>query len=107
METVGQRIRAAREAAKYNQATFAKLIGCGQSTLSEIETGETKIPSGKVLQRMAEVLGKTERWIIYGDDGELETPTHEEQELLSAFRRLSEDQQAALAATIKALASKN
>ena len=88
MQTPGQRIRSAREDAGFNQGEFAKLIDCSQSTLSEIETGESKLPSAKVLQRMTEILKKSARWIVYGDDGEVQTPTHEEQEMLSAFRRL-------------------
>jgi transcriptional regulator with XRE-family HTH domain len=105
MQTVGQRIRAARELAGYTrQGDFAKAVGCSQSTLSEIESGDTKIPSGKVLQKMAEVLGKTERWIIYGEDGAVETPTAEEQDILSDLRALPDDVRRSLASTIKTLA---
>lgn len=108
MQTVGQRIRAARELAGYmNQGDFAKAIGCSQSALSEIENGETKLPSAKVLQKMAEVLGKSERWIIYGEDGDVQTPTPEEQEILSALRELSPDVRRTLAETIKTLARKS
>jgi len=104
MQTPGQRIRGAREIAGFNQGEFAKLVGCSQSTLSEIETGESKLPSAKVLQRMTEILGKSARWIVYGDDGEVETPTPEEQEMLTAFRRLPQTAQKQLAETIKSLA---
>lgn len=107
MQTAGQRIRAARELAGFlNQGDFAKAVGCSQSTLSEIENGETKLPSAKVLQKMAEVLGKSERWIIYGEDGGIETPTAEEQQMLSAFRVLPDDVRRHLAETIKTLARK-
>lgn len=107
MQTAGQRIRAARELAGFhNQGDFAKAVGCSQSTLSEIENGETKLPSAKVLQKMAEVLGKSERWIIYGEDGDVETPTPEEQEMLSSFRALPDDVRRNLAETIKLLARK-
>lgn len=104
MQTPGQRIRSARELAGYNQGEFAKLIGCAQSTLSEIESGESKLPSAVVLQKMVEVLGKTERWIIYGEDGEVQRPTKAEADLLQAFRSLPEDVQQNLVATIKSLA---
>ena len=107
MQTVGQRIKAARELAGFDrQGDFAKAIGCSQSTLSEIENGDTKLPSAKVLQKMAEVLGKSERWIIYGEDGEVQTPTPEEQEILSALRELPPDVRRTLAETIKTLARK-
>lgn len=108
MQTIGQRIRAARELAGFlNQGDFAKKIGCSQSTLSEIEKGQTKAPSGKVLQKMSEVLGKSVRWILYGEDGEVETPTPEEQEMLSAFRELPPDVRRSLADTIRTLAKKS
>ena len=108
MQTAGQRIRSARELAGFtNQGDFARAVGCSQSTLSEIENGETKLPSAKVLQKMAEVLGKSERWIIYGEDGGVETPTAEEQELLTAFRTLPEDARRHLAETIKTLARRS
>ena len=105
MQTAGQRIRSARELAGFtNQGDFAKAVGCSQSRLSEIENGETILPSAKVLQKMAEVLRKSERWIIYGEDGGVETPTAEEQELLSSFRVLPDDVRRHLAETIKTLA---
>ena len=107
MQTVGQRIRAAREAAGFvRQGDFAKAVGIAQSTLSEIENGDTKIPSGKVLDRMAELLGKSPRWIIYGEDGEVDTPTPEEQEVLTHWRMLDDEAKARLAQTIKLLARK-
>jgi len=104
MNTVGQRIRVARRAAGYSQGEFARLIGCAQSTLSEIESGETHLPSAPVLAKMTEILGMTDRWVLYGEDGEIQTPTPEEQELLTNFRRLSDEARRAIAETVKALA---
>jgi transcriptional regulator with XRE-family HTH domain len=106
MQTPGQRIRNARELAGFNQGEFAKAVGCSQSTLSEIEKGDTKLPSARVLQKMTEVLGKSARWIVYGDEGELLIPTPDEQEILTAFRQLTPDTQQHLAQTIKSLAPK-
>jgi transcriptional regulator with XRE-family HTH domain len=107
MQTPGQRIKSAYERAGYNQGEFAKLVGCSQSTLSEIETGESKLPSAKVLLKMTEVLCKSARWIVYGEDGDVQTPTKEEQQMLTAFRNLPLDAQRSLAETIKTLASTN
>lgn len=43
METPGQRIRRRREELGYtHQGLFAKMVGCSQSTLSEIENGFSK-----------------------------------------------------------------
>jgi transcriptional regulator with XRE-family HTH domain len=104
MQTPGQRIRSARELAGYRQGEFAKLIGCAQSTLSEIESGESKLPSAGLLSKMVELLGKSERWIIYGEDGEVQKPTQEESDLLNAFRSLPDDVRQNLVVTIKSLA---
>lgn len=105
MQTPGQRIKCAYEDAGYKQGEFARLVGCSQSTLSEIESGDSKLPSAKVLLRMTEVLGKSARWIVYGEDGEISTPTREEQQMLSNFRNLPPDAQRSLAETIKSLAA--
>ena len=67
MQTPGQRIKLARERAGYfNQGEFAKLVGLKQSTLSEIESGETKLPNAKAAFKMCERTVVTLRWIIYG-----------------------------------------
>jgi len=105
MQTPGQRIKRAYEDAGYKQGEFAKLVGCSQSTLSEIESGDSKLPSAKVLLRMTELLGKSARWIVYGEDGEVSTPTPEEQQMLSNFRNLPPDAQRSLAETIKSLSA--
>ena len=89
--TPGQRIRQRREALGFDhQGEFAKLVGCKQSTLSEIENGESKYPSAEVLTRMCEVLATSARWILYGEEGDISVPTQEEVQLLSSYRDLPE-----------------
>ena len=91
MTTPGQRIRQRREALGFDhQGEFAKLVGCKQSTLSEIENGESKFPSAEVLVRMCEVLSTTARWILYGEDGEVSVPTKDEVDMLTLYRDLPE-----------------
>ena len=108
MQTPGQRIRGAREDAGYdNQGEFAKMVGLSQSSLSEIENGDSKLPSSPVLIRMCELLNKSPRWIVYGEDGDLSWPTKEEVELLNAFRHMTDEARAAFVATANALASKH
>ena len=108
MQTPGQRIRSAREIAGYdNQGEFAKLIGMSQSSLSEIENGDSKLPSSPVLIKMCELLNKSPRWILYGEEGNLNWPTKEEVELLNTFREMSQSSKEALVVTAKALASKS
>lgn len=106
MQTPGQRIREARELAGYDQGEFAKAVGMARSTLAEIESGETKLPSIKVALSMSKVLGKTISWIVDGKDGAIETPTEQEQELLNMTRSMSDESKAALIATAKALSNK-
>lgn len=107
MQTVWQRIRSARQNAGYtNQGEFAKLLGISQGALSEIESGESKLPSSPVLLRMSELLRKSPRWIIYGEDGDLKLPTAEEIALLDAYRSMSAEGKAAMVVTAQALAKK-
>lgn len=106
MQTPGQRIRSAREDAGYSQGVFAKLIGIGQGTLSEIESGESKLPSSPVLIKMCEILNKPPRWILYGEEGDLRWPTKEEVELLESFRSMDDASRKALVVTASALAKK-
>lgn len=104
MQTPGQRIRSAREDAGYaNQGDFAKLVGIAQATLSEIETGESKLPSAPVLIAMCEILKKSPRWFLYGEEGDVEIPSPEESELLNAFRSMDDQAKAAMVATANAL----
>ncbi len=103
-ETAGQRIKRAREAAGLNKSELAVILGVSPSTLSEVESGETKLPSLEVAYNMCQALGITIRWILYGEEGEILTPTDEEAELLSAMRGMDEDNKQLLMKTAKALA---
>jgi DNA-binding XRE family transcriptional regulator len=104
MQTPGKRIKQARENAVYlNQGEFAKLIGIRQSTLSEIESGETQLPNAKAALIMCELTGVTLRWIIYGEEGEISIPTKQEQELLSQLRSMDEKSRSALIEMAKAI----
>jgi transcriptional regulator with XRE-family HTH domain len=89
MTTPGQRIRQRRIELGYtHQGQFSKLVGCSQPALSEIENGDSKLPSAEVLTLMCEVLETTARWILYGEEGSVSIPTREESALLSDFRSL-------------------
>ena len=104
--TIGQRIRQAREAAGLLQGELATRIGIKQASLSDIESGESKAPSATTLLAMSDVLKVPPRWIMFGEDGELNIPTPKEHELLDRFRELGADQQAAILATLAALSKK-
>lgn len=57
METVGDRIRRAREAAGMTQAELGRRVGVSKVAISAIESGKTKHPSAPVLFKIADELG--------------------------------------------------
>ncbi len=104
MRTPGQRIRQRRKDLGFNrQGVFARLVGCSQGTLSEIESGITKFQSAKVLAKMCEVLRTTDRWILYGEEGDISIPTQEEELLLSAYRNMTDEARQNLLGIINSL----
>ncbi len=104
--TIGQRIRLAREAAGFNQGELARRIGIKQASLSDLENGQSKAPSAKVLLDMADILKVSPRWIIEGEDGEVMVASPQEHSLLDLFRDLSDEQKAAVLGTLNALKKK-
>lgn len=68
METIGQRVKALREAQDpvLSQTDLAKKIGVHQPTISMIEDGKTKTLSGKVLAGLCEHLSTTPSYILSG-----------------------------------------
>lgn len=106
-ESPGQRIKRRRIELGYtNQGAFAKLIGMGQSTLSEIERGESKLPNAENLKKICETLNVTDAWVLYGTEGALRYPTEEESEILNDLRAIPTNERAAIYQVIKALIKK-
>jgi transcriptional regulator with XRE-family HTH domain len=95
-ETAGQRIKKRRKELGYNQAEFARLVGMAQSSLSEIERGESNLPNSKNMKKICEVLQVTPSWILTGEDGQLRYPTDIESDLLTELRKLTAEQQTAI-----------
>ena len=56
---IGDRIKAAREKAKWSQSRLAKEAGIQPSTVSQIESGERQKPSIDVLEKIAKALSTT------------------------------------------------
>lgn len=52
---------------------------------------------------MCEVFGKTDRFILYGEEGEITIPTPEQQDILSKLGRLTPEQHALALALIDQL----
>jgi transcriptional regulator with XRE-family HTH domain len=67
---IGVRIGQLRESIQLSQVKFAKMIGISQSNLSKIEKGEFPSNKKEVLQRIAEVTGKTVAWICSDEERE-------------------------------------
>lgn len=66
MDTFGKRIRSARKLRRMNQVELAKKAGIRQPTLSDIETGETKMLEGGTLIALSGALEVRPEWIMSG-----------------------------------------
>lgn len=62
----GRRIKQLRLALGINQRQLARAIGIAPPSLSELETGKTKEPSGPVLARLCKALGTNQDFLITG-----------------------------------------
>lgn len=100
METTGQRIRATREKKGISQVALARAVGIKPPSLSEIERGETKRPSGEVLVKIAHSLGVTPDYLLTGKigaaspDGRLLIPVTLREELcVELFKKLTQEEQ--------------
>jgi transcriptional regulator with XRE-family HTH domain len=63
---VGVRLRHARKLKGLTQVQLAKSSGVKQSTISEVETGESKSPVGTNLVRLAQTLSVSPEWLAAG-----------------------------------------
>jgi transcriptional regulator with XRE-family HTH domain len=101
--TSGQRIKERREFLKLRQGELAKLAGISQSTLSELESGESKMPSAKALMGLSKALNVTQAWIITGKDGEVDVLSEDEETLILQTRKLTLEQRRAVYQIIKTM----
>jgi len=106
METIGQRIKRLREQSGLSQRALAKLCGCSSPAISDVENGHSATPSAKVLIKMCEVLGKSQRYILFGEDGDVTIPSKDDQILLEKLASLSPTQRQLVLGTIDALLNK-
>lgn len=65
-QTVGERIKFARESKALTLATLAKAVGISVSALSQIETGTTKNPRPETLFLIADALDVEGRYLVFG-----------------------------------------
>jgi len=106
MDSPGMRIRARRKELRLNQTSLARLVGISQSSLCELELGESKMPSAKVLHDLARELQVSPMWIMTGRDGEVETLSKEEEMLIHTLRGLRTEQKMAVYAVINSMEGK-
>lgn len=62
----GKRIKALRLARGLKQKDLAAAIGIKPPSLSELESGESKAPSGPVLTALCTALGTNAEWLLTG-----------------------------------------
>jgi transcriptional regulator with XRE-family HTH domain len=102
---VGKRIKALRLAKGLDQGELARAAKIAQSTLSDLERGDSERPRGDSLVRLAAVLEVDHDWLMTGQG--IPTPKMQpnidEGHLLTMYRDLSEANRAALLATARAL----
>lgn len=102
---VGKRIRSLRLAAGMKQGELARLAKIKQSTLSDLERGDSARPRGDSLTALANALKVSHEWLISGEGlpVQLVQPTIEESELLHLFREMTEPNKMALLAAARAM----
>lgn len=103
--SVGKRVRALRMAQGLKQGELARRAKVEQSTLSDLERGDTKQPRGDTLVSLAEALRVSHDWLMTGEGTPVQ-PVHpdiDESELLSIYRDLSETNRLGLLAAARAM----
>lgn len=66
METMGNRIKALREAKGLTQPQLGKLVGVTKSAISQWENGGTANIKLQPFLRLCQALGTDERYLVYG-----------------------------------------
>ena len=70
METIGDRVRSARERKVWSQSELAERSGVAKVTITRIESGWSgKRPYPKTLRQLAEALGVDPAWLRGGEGG--------------------------------------
>lgn len=96
VSSLGERIRALRKTKGLSQVRLAQLAGIKQPSLSELETGESKVAAGDTLVRLAAALECNPDWLATGKGSPvvaLLDISPDENELLAIWRSLSEQNQ--------------
>jgi transcriptional regulator with XRE-family HTH domain len=107
-QSVGQRIRAAREQKGYTQAKLAAKIGKTPGAVTQYELGYN-LPKIEVLERLAAELDVTTEWLMTGGvpEEEVKAQTTAERDALKLLRAIPIQYHEAALAMLKGLTEKN
>jgi transcriptional regulator with XRE-family HTH domain len=104
--TIGDRIRWLIEVRGYTQVELAHKMNLTQASVSNWLTGNSRKPSAPSLLKLAAALDANPHWIITGDGDPFQMQVigkRSEEELLTAFREMEPQAQAALIAAAHAM----
>ena len=73
-ETLGQRIRKARQRYGMSQTELAKRVGISKTAMNQIEMGETTDPRISRIRAIADILGVSMDYLAGREDEEDEAP---------------------------------
>jgi len=99
-QTLGQRLRQARERKKMTQQQLGDIIGIARESIHGIEDGSTKNP--RCIEKLAKVLEVSPGWLRFGDE-KIDALDVESLEVAEMFNGLSPELRKAAFAAIKAL----
>ena len=92
LDTLAERLRIRRKKVGWTQEQLAQKVGSSQAVIQKIENGKSLRP--RKIDRIAEVLGTTPAWLMFGDDG-VNSLGQEAIELARAWSKLSEPHRSA------------
>ena len=103
MSSIGQRIKQRREFLGMDQTETASAIGIAGPSLSQIESGETKMPRPTTLMKMAEILETNQQWLLHGTgDPGMRDMVVSDPAAMAAYEVLKPEHKAAIRAMIAA-----
>ena len=105
MKTAGQRIKELRKNRKMTQPELAKAIGVAQSSISEIETGESRNPSALTLVKVAKYFEVDPEHLLTGKGTQhpISALTDDEAELVLLFRGVSSEGRSYLLSRVRSV----
>ena len=97
MESISQRLRRIREASGLGGKRLSEICGLGNSHVRMIERGDVKTPDLRTVEKLAEKLGVSAPWLMFGvgeypgDDAVKAVATAALEEFLAARAPTSDD----------------